>query len=579
MKKLFEKALCVIVTAFLICSGTYARGEDGMSVEWYGDYKNMELVICVKPSVDYIQQITAVMYPASVQNPGIDDYCRMAEISVGTEEKGEIRFKISDALDASDGAYKLIIQGSGYLADISRAEESVWLLKPSDIDDGSGNGLLKDINTASADTVKQSIDKAAEALQISVSDEESRTKLNAFINIRNTDFNNNFKTMEDVRVAWEASGIIEYLSQGNADASVLESKFEKLADAFEIDISDKDYIAYREDIYKSIISVNASFNNGSGVYSCGDIRKAFKEAKGIAVINNSSSDNIEGNIALYYKDLGISEETYLKFINMSYTNKQKVIRQLLRKNFTKAADAEAAFTDAICEIGKDSGGDSGGSSGNHSGGGSGGSAGKGAGSGYTASVYPQAETQQAKTGFADCGTQHWAYPYVDSLKDSGIISGYSDGSFYPDKPVKREEFVKMTVMAAGLYSEGYTCDFDDVLTGEWYFSFIAAAKHWEIINGIGERIFGVGQYISREDVAVIVCRILNVSGADVTAGHEVKTFSDRSDMSGYAVQNIEELSGMNILNGFEDGSFRPKDSLTRAEAAKIICRFMEYIQK
>ena len=45
---------------------------------------------------------------------------------------------------------------------------------------------------------------------------------------------------------------------------------------------------------------------------------------------------------------------------------------------------------------------------------------------------------------------HWAYGAVKALKEKGVISGYADGSFAPDRTVTREEFVKMIVTAFSL---------------------------------------------------------------------------------------------------------------------------------
>lgn len=583
MKEYFKKILSFLVGAVLLCSGVCASGGNGLEVEWRGDYENMELIVWVKTAVNYTQQVTVVMYSADTPSPGYGDYCRTAEISVNPRETGEIRFKISDSLDADGRAYKILAQGNGHQSGISRAEVPVWLMRPSDIADSSGNGLLKDINGSTAATVKQNIEKVKAALQLTVAADESSTRLNSFLNIQKTDFNQSFGTMEDVRLAWETSDIIEYLSKGGADTAVLEAKFNKCADALGLNTTDADYTENREDIYKTVVTVNRAFNNKSGAKNCSDIKKVFKQAKGLAVINNSLIDDMEANIAEYYQDLGIAAEVYQKFVGFSDSNMQKVSRQLLQKGFTRTEDAVKAFTDSVNEISGSLGGDTGGGAGGGGVGGGGVGGGVSAGIGDYSVTNNAPNTVQPQTDFADCGMSHWAYTYVNRLKDSGIISGYSDGRFYPDRAVNREEFVKMAILASGLYSENYTCEFDDVLQNEWYFKFIAAAHHLEIINGVGDSIFGVGQSISREDVAVIVHRILSMLNAAQDSGEktdaEAPSFSDSMKVSDYAADSVALLSDMSVLNGFEDGSFRPQNSLTRAEAAKIICKLRERIQK
>ena len=88
-------------------------------------------------------------------------------------------------------------------------------------------------------------------------------------------------------------------------------------------------------------------------------------------------------------------------------------------------------------------------------------------------------------------------------------------------------------------------------------------------------LFGTGKYITREDMAVIAARILK--RFNVNAVSTSTEFSDKEAISEYALGSINMLSGMQILNGFEDGSIRPKDNLTRAEAAKIICMVMKAV--
>ena len=180
------------------------------------------------------------------------------------------------------------------------------------------------------------------------------------------------------------------------------------------------------------------------------------------------------------------------------------------------------------------------------------------------------ETQNTVASFKDCPQNHWAYKYVEELRSDNIISGYADGNFYPDNKVKREEFIKMIVVLSGITSQDVSCDFDDVSAFAWYRPFVASAFDAGIVKGVDDRNFGVGSDISRQDVAVIICRLLDKLGTDINAKSD-KTFADEQDISDYASESVDTLSALSVLNGYEDGTFRPKASLTRAEASKIIC--------
>ena len=76
-------------------------------------------------------------------------------------------------------------------------------------------------------------------------------------------------------------------------------------------------------------------------------------------------------------------------------------------------------------------------------------------------------------------------------------------------------------------------------------------------------------------------RIINRLSPDAEKNEDLSLpeFSDAEDISDYAAEGVSALKNMQILNGFEDGSFKPLNSLTRAEAAKIICLMQSRIGK
>ena len=90
-----------------------------------------------------------------------------------------------------------------------------------------------------------------------------------------------------------------------------------------------------------------------------------------------------------------------------------------------------------------------------------------------------------------------------------------------------------------------------------------------VVNGIGNNKFGVGQKISRQDAAVMIQRAAKAKG--ITLGGEGNlSFKDAKDIADYAKASVSELSNAKIINGFTDGTFKPNNSITRAETAKIV---------
>ena len=162
----------------------------------------------------------------------------------------------------------------------------------------------------------------------------------------------------------------------------------------------------------------------------------------------------------------------------------------------------------------------------------------------------------------------WAVESVTALSEHGIVNGVGDGKFAPNDNVTREQLVKMLVSGFGIDTGNSSCDFSDVLSGEWYYKYISAGVDSGMVNGIGNGLFGVGRAISREDICVMAYRCLTAHG--VTLNGEGKSFGDSDSISDYAIEAVNSLSGAGIINGNENGQFLPKNTATRAEAAKII---------
>lgn len=202
--------------------------------------------------------------------------------------------------------------------------------------------------------------------------------------------------------------------------------------------------------------------------------------------------------------------------------------------------------------------------GNNYGGGGGGS---GGGGGVTVQAYVPDNIEQ-KSLFTDMISVPWAVESVTALSEHGIVNGVGDGKFAPNDNVTREQLVKMLVSGFGIDTGNSSCDFSDVLSGEWYYKYISAGVDSGMVNGIGNGLFGVGRAISREDICVMAYRCLTAHG--VTLNGEGKSFGDSDSISDYAIEAVNSLSGAGIINGNENGQFLPKNTATRAEAAKII---------
>lgn len=214
-----------------------------------------------------------------------------------------------------------------------------------------------------------------------------------------------------------------------------------------------------------------------------------------------------------------------------------------------------------------------------SGGNSGSSGGSGSGGGvrnWQPSVVEPVNNETV-VYFNDLEEFEWARPAIESLAKKELINGVDEKIFAPGANVTREQFVKMLIDALEIPQGTNNVSFDDLDENHWAYKAVCAACENEIVNGITEQSFGTGQDITRQDMAVMAYRALIKKGYNKFG--ETKTdFTDAADIADYAVQSVSDMSGSKIINGYTDGSFRPKNTATRAEAAQIIYNIISSLE-
>ena len=186
--------------------------------------------------------------------------------------------------------------------------------------------------------------------------------------------------------------------------------------------------------------------------------------------------------------------------------------------------------------------------------------------------------QKENQPFMDLDSVSWAKDSIERLYDAGVVSGIGEGLFAPNASVSREEFVKFIVLGLGLeLTEATDMDFPDVDRNAWYSSYVLSAASSGVVFGRDNGTFGVGDKITREDMAVMICRALSSKGISITAAAE-PGFSDAEYISDYAAEAVSFLSEKGILHGLDDGSFAPKSFSTRAQVAVVICRTIDFLK-
>lgn len=182
---------------------------------------------------------------------------------------------------------------------------------------------------------------------------------------------------------------------------------------------------------------------------------------------------------------------------------------------------------------------------------------------------------QSNGAFTDLGDTPWAVEAINSLAAKGVVNGVGDGRFMPNGEVKREEFVKMMMIALELPSEDTEKRFNDVVEGSWYYDYIQDAYALNVVTGIDFDVFGVGQNISREQMCTMLYRAMQFMDINIDDNEKVMSFEDNSDIAPYAYDAVEALYRAGVVNGVSDTHFNPQGTATRAMAAQMIYQLMK----
>lgn len=171
--------------------------------------------------------------------------------------------------------------------------------------------------------------------------------------------------------------------------------------------------------------------------------------------------------------------------------------------------------------------------------------------------------------FTDMNQAAWAEEAVNALVGMGILSGYPDGTFLPNKSITRAEFAKIIVLASGRYDKDAKCSFKDVKESDWFYSYVASAYELGFITGRSADVFDPNSNITRADLCTVVYRFIkSVNSEFKTTG--TASFTDGDKIPSYAQEAVNALYSAGVVGGMGDGKFEPLAPATRAQSAKII---------
>lgn len=504
-----------------------------------------------------------------VTNPGVtkDNYTNadqdfLHKMTVLTGENGYYCFKIKinqDKINA-DGDIGIYVGGDEFTTAVSK---TIYYARTQTRNDAIAdlNGTVTGIKLKQYEKILSYISPVYNAVD--------KTKLATLIEGKNITL-----TIDNVAGVVYENAVIEAFNQGLAAVCIKADNLE-FNDIIKLEELDTGYSCTAYKAYNEQVSAQGKKKILEGLLNKGystldDLRKQFIKntlSTGVSYGAKSGYSHVSELLtADNARAAGISIDGFLA---LDATKKAQA--SVIIMNGTHA-DEKALESNVIAAVLSAANSGNGGNPG-----GNGGSGGGGGGGGSAMSVPPiqSVPTQNENSGtnsiFNDISGFEWAEESIMSLYKQNILSGTGDRKFSPNSYITREQMAKLISLAFGYTKIGEnSTDFSDVPVGAWYCEYVETVNENGIMLGKNEKLFGVGEAVTRQDATVILERALGMEKTD-TSGN----FTDFEEVPEYAKSAVVNLSKLGIITGFSDGSFRGHEPLTRAQAAVIIDRALK----
>jgi len=173
---------------------------------------------------------------------------------------------------------------------------------------------------------------------------------------------------------------------------------------------------------------------------------------------------------------------------------------------------------------------------------------------------------------------HWASEVINELSAKWIISA-SNGSFYrPNENISRAEFAELVARGLGLKGEQNAASrFRDVRSGSVTSAYIGAAAEAGIITGNTDGTFKPDRPITREQMAIMMVRALNYGGQptalNASAASTLAKFKDNKKIQ--SKDSVAKAVQEGIIQGMTSKTFEPQGNASRAQAAVMLKRVLD----
>ncbi|MRM90510.1 hypothetical protein EAI28_19475 [Faecalicatena contorta] len=179
--------------------------------------------------------------------------------------------------------------------------------------------------------------------------------------------------------------------------------------------------------------------------------------------------------------------------------------------------------------------------------------------------------------YNDIKKNDWFYDAAVYMYKNKIMTGLEPTVFGASEKVSRAQFATILYRASGENKTPFAARFPDVKDGQFYSESVTWAADRGIITGYENGTFGPGDFITREQMAVLLYRYVQYLGADTSNKNSLSHFPDAYSVSPFAEEAMQWANAEGIMTGNGDGTLAPTASADRAACATMMMRFIKQI--
>lgn len=165
----------------------------------------------------------------------------------------------------------------------------------------------------------------------------------------------------------------------------------------------------------------------------------------------------------------------------------------------------------------------------------------------------------------------WAVEPIELLAGAGVVEGF-DGRYEPGRPITRAELTRILVKGLSIPEASGGTSFKDITGEEWYSGCIAAAVEAGLVKGYEDGTFCPERAVTREEMVSVLARGLDLS----TSSGAAPDFADAVKISPWAKDSVVSAVSAGLAKGYPDGTFQPQGTVTRAECTVMFYRALLY---